>query len=139
MLGPLLFQQAMMNKRSTAANRHDGVVIVCGVNFIAIANPCCARQSSTVVRFHALMMPGDHPCGIYGGVFTPTEARQWRLCTRCSWAWWCTGKSGGATCCRSFCKISLSSSVIMFIIANAGLFALSDHSVPVCQTRSGTS
>jgi C4-dicarboxylate transporter, DctM subunit len=72
---------------------------------------------------YALMMPVIILGGIYGGVFTPTEASAVAVIYALFVGMVVYGEIGFSDLFPIFKKSVVSSSVIMFIIANAGLFA----------------
>ncbi len=71
----------------------------------------------------ALLMPVIILGGIYGGIFTPTEASAVAVFYALLVGMGVYGEIGAADLYRILRKSVMSSAVIMFIIANAGLFA----------------
>ncbi|TAG81644.1 MAG: TRAP transporter large permease [Betaproteobacteria bacterium] len=108
--------------------RHDRLTDLFGIGlfaayFIALSLIPKVRAALHGRAAYALMMPVIILGGIYGGVFTPTEASAVAVIYALFVGMVVYGEIKLTDLAPIFKKSVVSSSVIMFIIANAGLFA----------------
>ena len=108
--------------------RHDRLTDLFGIGlfaayFVALSIIPKVRAALHGRAAYALMMPVIILGGIYGGVFTPTEASAVAVIYALFVGMVVYGEIRLSDLAPIFKKSVVSSSVIMFIIANAGLFA----------------
>jgi C4-dicarboxylate transporter, DctM subunit len=122
LLGPMIFGS------DAADGRQDRMTDLLGIGlfaayFIALSLIPKVRAALHGRAAYALMMPVIILGGIYGGVFTPTEASAVAVIYALFVGMVVYGEIKITDLASIFKKSVVSSSVIMFIIANAGLFA----------------
>jgi len=126
-LGSRLIAPAVLDKgldeQSVERYTHLIGVSLFAAYFIVLSVIPKLRASLNGRAAYALMMPVIILGGIYGGVFTPTEASAVAVIYALFVGMVVYGEITVKDLIPIFRKSTLSSSVIMFIIANAGLFA----------------
>ncbi len=126
LIGPMLIGSA--SGAENAEGRSDRLTDLIGISlfaayFIALSLIPNVRAALHGRAAYALLMPVIILGGIYGGVFTPTEASAVAVIYALFVGMVVYGEIEIADLASIFKKSVVSSSVIMFIIANAGLFA----------------
>jgi C4-dicarboxylate transporter, DctM subunit len=126
-IGNKVIGPALMSTNASEAQR-DRYTDLIGVGlfaayFIALSFIPKVRKALHGRAAYALMMPVIILGGIYGGVFTPTEASAVAVVYALFVGMVIYGEIKLSDLSPIFKKSVVSSSVIMFIIANAGLFA----------------
>jgi C4-dicarboxylate transporter, DctM subunit len=120
-IGPALFKGA---SEATVDRMTDLVgIVLFAAYFIVLSLMPKVRKALHGRAAYALMMPVIILGGIYGGVFTPTEASAVAVVYALFVGMVIYGEIKIPDLAPIFKKSVVSSSVIMFIIANAGLFA----------------
>ena len=126
-IGSKLIAPAVLDKgldeQSVERYTHLIGVSLFAAYFIVLSLIPKLRASLNGRAAYALMMPVIILGGIYGGVFTPTEASAVAVIYALFVGMVVYGEISVKDLIPIFRKSTLSSSVIMFIIANAGLFA----------------
>jgi C4-dicarboxylate transporter, DctM subunit len=121
-IGPALFPGNANDANHDRMTDLVGVVLFAAY-FIALSLMPKVRAALHGRAAYALMMPVIILGGIYGGVFTPTEASAVAVVYALFVGMVVYGEIKIVDLATIFKKSVVSSSVIMFIIANAGLFA----------------
>lgn len=118
-----LFLDKGLSEQATERYSHLTGVTLFAAYFIVLSCIPKLRASLNGRAAYALMMPVIILGGIYGGVFTPTEASAVAVVYALFVGMVVYREIGFKDLLPTFKKSTLSSAVIMFIIANAGLFA----------------
>jgi len=121
-IGPALLSKSLSEQALDRYTDLIGVTLFTAY-FIVLSLIPKLRASLNGRAAYALMMPVIILGGIYGGVFTPTEASAVAVVYALFVGSVVYREIGFKDLLPIFKKSTLSSSVIMFIIANAGLFA----------------
>jgi C4-dicarboxylate transporter, DctM subunit len=121
-IGPMLFGGSASDANHERMTDLVGIVLFTAY-FIVLSLMPKVRAALHGRAAYALMMPVIILGGIYGGVFTPTEASAVAVVYALFVGMVVYGEIKIADLAMIFKKSVVSSSVIMFIIANAGLFA----------------
>jgi len=121
-IAPLLLGTAV-DEQSRETSTHMISVASFAAYFVVVSLIPRLRASLTKRAAYALMMPVIILGGIYGGIFTPTEASAVAVVYALFVGMVVYREIGFKDLLPIFRKSTLSSAVIMFIIANAGLFA----------------
>ncbi len=121
-IGPALLSNSLSEQALDRYTDLIGVTLFTAY-FIVLSLIPKLRASLNGRAAYALMMPVIILGGIYGGVFTPTEASAVAVVYALFVGGVVYREIGFKDLLPIFKKSTLSSSVIMFIIANAGLFA----------------
>jgi C4-dicarboxylate transporter, DctM subunit len=122
LIGPAIFGSTGTEARAERMTDLIGIVLFAAY-FIVLSVVPKFRAALNGRAAYALMMPVIILGGIYGGVFTPTEASAVAVIYALFVGMVVYGEIKFSDLFPIFKKSVVSSSVIMFIIANAGLFA----------------
>ena len=121
-LAPLVLDKGLSEQTMERYSHLIGVTLFAAY-FIVLSCIPKLRASLNGRAAYALMMPVIILGGIYGGLFTPTEASAVAVIYALFVGMVVYREIGFKDLLPTFKKSTLSSAVIMFIIANAGLFA----------------